>query len=567
MAFGWLRTLRGRLLGGLGLGVLSFLAAMAYNQAQLARIGASLDLVDRVYLPLANESARMIGLVERERAGAGSLDDALSDARSLLGGTPGLQPDGAERAALNATARQLDDVEAAVREWRAAAGTDTQASARSSLRNEILQLTTLVEGRIAAVSEKAASAQTRALRVSGALLGFAALLGGVLLWLTELALSPISALTEQVRQVAAGRRPGPLPAATIVEIDTLAGAFDQMVRAVDERDRNLHALSLYLRRVLDNIGAAVVVTEAGLVRMANPAARALWGAAEGARLPDPLGPLGEGRHDNLRLGDRLHDIVVRPFGEGGTIVVGEDVTERQRDRDRLARSERLALVGQMLAQVTHEVRNPLNAISLHAELLAEITVDEESRALLATIVAEIRRLETVTERYLDLARRRLPETAPEDAVLLARSVVALEEEALRRAGVRAEVTGGPLPPVETDGDTVRRALLNLVRNAAEAGARTIHVELEHVPDADGPGAVEIRVRDDGPGMEPAVAERVFEPFYSTRVRGTGLGLAIARQSLEDIGGTISCDTAPGRGTTFRIRLPVDSLSSTGQVVT
>ncbi len=561
MAIRWLRTLRGRLLGGLGLGVLSFLAAMAYNQAQLARIGASLELVDRVYLPLANESARMIGLVERERAGTGSLDDALTEARAIVAANGGLRPDGEERAALKAAARQLDDVEVAVRDWRAAAGSETQTAARTALRNEILQLTTLVEGRIAAVSEKAASAQTRALRVSGALLGFAALLGGVLLWLTGTALRPISALTEQVRQVAAGQRPRPLPTATIEEIDTLAGAFDQMVRAVDERDRNLNALSLYLRRVLDHIGAAVAVTESEVVRMTNPAARALWRLEEGTPLPAPLAALGEGRHENLRADDRLQDVVVRPFGERGTILVGEDVTERQRDRERLARSERLALVGQMLAQVTHEVRNPLNAISLHAELLAEVAIDDEARALLATIVAEIRRLEGVTERYLDLARRRLPETAPEDAVALARGVVALEEEALRRAGVRAEVVGGPVPLVETDGDTVRRALLNLLRNAAEAGAHRVRVIVEHVGDA-----VELVVVDDGPGMEPAVAERVFEPFYSTRARGTGLGLAIARQSLEDIGATITCASTPGAGTRFRIRLPLDNLSQPRQVV-
>ena len=563
MRIAWLRTLRGRLLGGLGIGVLGFLAAMAYNQAQLTRIGSALDLVDRVYLPLANQSARMIGLVERERAGTGSLDDALTDARTIVAASPTLPADEEERAALQAATQQLDDVEAAVREWRAAVGTDSQTSARTTLRNEILQLSTLVEGRLAGVSEKAASTQTRALRVSGALLGFAAFLGGVLLWLTGTALRPISALTDQVRQVAAGGRPGPLPHATIEEIDTLAAAFDHMVRAVDERDRNLSALSLYLRRVLDNIGAAVAVTESGVVRMTNPAARSLWGLEDGAPLPDPLGPLDPGRHENVRFGERLQDVVVGPFGERGTILVGDDVTERQRDRDRLARSERLALVGQMLAQVTHEVRNPLNAISLHAELLAEITADDEAHALLATITAEIHRLEGVTERYLDLARRRIPETAPEDPLAVARGVIALEEEALRRIGVTTEVVGEPVQPVETDGDTVRRALLNLVRNAAQAGARHIRV----IVYADASDAVEIAVEDDGPGMEPEVAERVFEPFYSTRARGTGLGLAIARQSLEDIGCSITCRTQVGAGTRFTIRIPLDSLSPMRHIVT
>lgn len=544
-------TLRGRLLGGLGLGVLTFLAAMAYNLAQLAEIGTSLDLVDRVYLPLAGESARMLGLVERERAGMGSLDGALGAAQAAMNVQSTTRPDSEERAALQAAALKLDEVNAAAQAWRTASGTPAEPGSRAELRTAILQLGTLVEGRIAAVSEKAAAAQTRALRVSGALLLFAAVLGALLLWLTGAALRPISALTEQARQVAAGSRPAPLPRSTLAEIDTLTNAFDRMVRAVDERDRSLHALSLYLRRVLDHIGAAVAVTERGVVAMANPAARALWGLKESAPLPHALGTLGHGRHENLTFGERLQDVEVRGFGEEGAILVGEDVTERQRDRERLARSERLALVGQMLAQVTHEVRNPLNAISLHAELLAEEISDPEARVLLSTIVTEVRRLESVTERYLDLARRRAPVTAPEDTAALVRSVAALEEESLRRAGVSITIRGEETPRVETDGDTIRRAVLNLLRNAAEAGAHNVWLSVRAVP-----GAVEVEVRDDGPGMEPSVVARIFEPFYSTRARGTGLGLAIVRQSLEDIHCSIRCDSTPGAGTRFLLRIPL-----------
>lgn len=561
MAWRWWRTLRGRLLGGLSAGVLGFLAAMLYNQAQLTEIGASLDVVDRVYLPLANQAARMVGLLERDRLGleptsgrgSGTVDAALEEARRVVA-TEGLHPDDEERAALKVAARQVDEVAQAVEAWRSAAGTDAQTEARRAVRDEILQLSTLVEGRLAAASEKAAAAQTRALRVSGALLALAVILAGVLLWSTGLALRPISALTAQVRRVASGERPQPLPTPTIIEIQTLAGAFDQMVRAVDERDRNLQALTLYLRRVLDNIGVGVLVVESSphgtRVRMANPAAAVLWGVAADDPLPSELANLGEGRHEDLAVGDRTHEVLVRPFGDGGALFVGEDVTDRRRDRERLARSERLALVGQMLAQVTHEVRNPLNAISLHAELLGEEEDPTEARALLSTIVGEIRRLEVVTERYLDLARRRLPETALEDPAAIARGVLALEEEALRRAGVVATLDAEAGILVETDGDTVRRALLNLLRNAAEAGAHAVVLGVHRTA-----GAVELSVQDDGPGMEPSVAERVFDPFYSTRARGTGLGLAIARQSLEDLGASIRCETKPGEGTTFRIRLP------------
>jgi signal transduction histidine kinase len=233
--------------------------------------------------------------------------------------------------------------------------------------------------------------------------------------------------------------------------------------------------------------------------------------------------------------------------------LGTAVEERDRARERLQRSERLALVGQLLAQVTHEVRNPLNAVSLHAELLGEEPLTDEARALLATITRELRRLEGVTERYLDLARRRDPELSTEDPVELAQEVVALEDEVLRRAEVAVEVRGPGGVRVEIDGNRVRRALLNLLRNAAEAGAHQIVVEV--TLDA---AQVAWTVSDDGPGIPPDVLDRLFDPFFTTKARGTGLGLAVTRQGIEDLGGTVTAACPAGGGARFEVRLPVHS---------
>jgi signal transduction histidine kinase len=417
------------------------------------------------------------------------------------------------------------------------------------LRDEVLQLGALSEARVSALSERTARAQAEAVRVSLLLAGLSVPLGAFLLWLAGTALQPVRSLTRQVRRLEAGERPGPVDVGGDDEIAGLAVAFDAMARAVDERDRNLQAVSLQLRRVLDSLLVAVLVVEADRVRVANPAAALLWGLAEGDALPVALGALPEGRHERVD-GERTREIVVAPFGEAGRIFVGEDLTERLRDRERLVRSERLALVGQLLAQVTHEVRNPLNAISLHAELLADELRATEQQALLATVVTEIRRLEAVTERYLDLARRRAPELAAEDPAALARSVVALEEERLRRLNVEVSVHAEEIGVAEIDGNVLRRALLNLVRNAAEAGAQHIRVEVERV------GArLVVRVGDDGPGLDAATAARVFDPFFSTKARGTGLGLAVTRQEIEDQGGSIEVRSELGAGTTFIIGLP------------
>lgn len=544
-----LQTLRGRLLLVLGTGLAALLVALAVNAYQLRTIGLSLEVVNRVYLPLAALSTRMGGQLDPSRDGAEAMARAVEEARKVVANAPH-PPDAEETAALGATRVRVDALTTAYQQWKLASPGDP--GPRVALRTEILQLNALVQTRISAVTVRTGRTQDAALRQAGVFVLVALVMSGALLYLAGAALEPVTRLTDQARQMAAGEKVAPIVLPGSDEIATLAGAFAQMAQAVDDRDRNLSALSLYLRRVLDSIGAAVAVAEGDKVRMANPPARALWQVDEDDPLPGWLGDLPEGRHEALRVEDRFHDVVVRPFGDGGRILVGEDTTERVRDRERLARSERLALMGQMLAQVTHEVRNPLNAMSLHAELLGDELDSDEARAVLGVIIGEIRRLEQVTGRYLDLARRRPTERSPEDPVLLARAVVALEEAPLTRSRVVASVEGEPGTTVDIDGNVLRQALLNLLRNAAEAGARHVVVAV-----AIGPHSLTCSVTDDGPGMTPEVAARVFDPFYTTRPRGTGLGLAITRQAVEDIDGQIECITAPGEGCSFRITLPLE----------
>ncbi|RME20216.1 MAG: hypothetical protein D6798_20925 [Deltaproteobacteria bacterium] len=290
---------------------------------------------------------------------------------------------------------------------------------------------------------------------------------------------------------------------------------------------------------------------------ANPAARAAWGLEEGDPLPDALARLEPGRHEQVALPnqpDRLFDIEVVPFGDSGRLVVGEDVTRRVRDRERLARSERLALVGQMLAQITHEVRNPLNAMSLHAELLdeelADLGDDSEARAMLQTISEELSRLERVTARYLDLSRRREPELAPTNPTALVEGVLRTDEELWRRAGARVRLDGEVGGVVELAADTLRRALHNVVRNAVEAGAHEIVVHVARQGER-----LRVTVDDDGPGIGSEDLRRVFDPFFTTKVKGTGLGLAISRQELEEAGGSLVAESVEGGGSRFVLELP------------
>ncbi len=230
----------------------------------------------------------------------------------------------------------------------------------------------------------------------------------------------------------------------------------------------------------------------------------------------------------------------------------------QRER-RLLQMERLATVGRMSAQVAHEIRNPLNALSLNAELL-EDEIDQleeparaEARETLRQLQAEIDRLAAVTEGYLSLARPPDPERVPADLGELVQRVVAFLADELAGAGIEIEIELQPdLPPVPMDADQVRQVLLNLVRNAMEAlpDGGTVRIAVARAE-----GGVALRVTDGGAGVDPAIREQVFDPLVTSKERGTGLGLAIVRQIVVAHGGTVDFESEVGEGTTFQIVLP------------
>ena len=595
------RSIRTRILAAFVLSLATFTGALGYGLVQLRSIGEGLAAIDAAYVPLTGVAAELELLVRQmdrtydrlaredaprpptsTRSQADLYDTPMADAlrrgRSTAATALDHVGDPDERAAIAQAIDLLDELDSqrqaysvAFQSW-ATAATDATGdkshsgrsladldSRRAELAFQVGQLSDLLERRMETVSARTVRAQTRAFAVSGTLAALAVLLATFLAGVALFSLRPIELLTGQVQRLAAGDYAGRVDVRASDEVGLLAREFNAMAEAVAERDRRLveraealDRLSLRLRQVLDTIHAGLVVAERGSAEMVNPAAEALWSVRPGEALPAPLASLEPGRYQALTLGRRAFDVEVVPFGARGSLIVGEDVTERNRDRDRLARSERLALVGQMLAQITHEVRNPLNAMSLHAELLAEDLEDPEARSLMATITSEISRLEALTARYLELSRGRRPELTLADPFELVREVIRLEQPGLERAGVTAEVRGERLGVVEMDADAMRRALRNVFRNAVEAGARTIDVALARDPDQ-----VRIAVSDDGPGLDEDQLEAIFEPFFTTKSRGTGLGLAISRQELEDVGGYIRCESAPGKGSRFVLAVPVN----------
>lgn len=262
-------------------------------------------------------------------------------------------------------------------------------------------------------------------------------------------------------------------------------------------------------------------------------------------------PVPEGADDELGLLAREFNAMARKLAE----------RERQlaEKTQELLRSERLAAVGKLAAQITHEIRNPLSSLSLNAELLQEQlelgAVDRaEARALLEAMAREVDRLTEVTEQYLRFARMPKPTLETVDLGDAIDELVTFMGPELSRAGVEIKRDDAPgAPRVRADASQLRQVLLNLLRNAREAAGRGGHVRIETRGGAGGMG--EIVVADDGPGIAPELRQRIFEPFFTTKEGGTGLGLALVQQIVLEHAGELRCESETGRGTRMIVALP------------
>jgi nitrogen fixation/metabolism regulation signal transduction histidine kinase len=591
------RSIRHRILVSFVLALITFASTVGYGLHQLSAIGRELDAVNGGFLPMSKVGVELTALVRQldrdhdrfARTGSqnvaarrantalyrASIDDAVTRGRTAAdAAATGLShPDDLE--VLGRIESVLDELDEqtlsyvdAVDEWLN--HTDDADPLRSQLladldrRRQALaagaDLTqALVDGQISQISRRAARAQNRALVISGILGVLSLLFASVMAGLALVSLRPINSLIQQVQRVAAGDLTGRVHLQTQDEMGLLAQEFNAMAEAVAERDKALveraqvlERLQGRLQKVLDTISAGLLVVEDGVVEMRNPAALGLWSIEPGAALPDWLSQLGHGHHECVEADGKLYEMVAVPFGEGGTLIIGEDVTERLAVRKRLMRSERLALVGRMLAQITHEVRNPLNAMSLNAELLADEVDGSEAKAMLGTITSEIGRLEALTGRYLHLSRPRVPEMTTVSPWRLIDELVESEAAALEQAGVEVNLRGETNGTATIDADAVARAVRNLIRNATEAGAKAIDILI-----GGSDSQVSITVSDDGPGLTGRQADQAFDPFFTTKARGTGLGLAISRQELEEIAGSLDHDHTYTSGARFTITVPLD----------
>ena len=236
------------------------------------------------------------------------------------------------------------------------------------------------------------------------------------------------------------------------------------------------------------------------------------------------------------------------------------LTRLQGAQAELVVAERMATVGRLSLKVAHEVRNPIAAIELNAELVGDLVkerggVDMEEAATLVTAIREqVNALDAITEEYLAFARFPRPQYDEDSVNEMVAALVEFVRPVAARQGSSVEATTDQtVPPMAIDRTLLRQAILNLVKNGLEALGRggSLTVSTRRVDDH-----VEVAIRDTGPGIALDVGKRLFEQFFTTKPQGTGLGLYISRQIIEEHGGTLRWESAPGAGTTFTASLPI-----------
>jgi two-component system nitrogen regulation sensor histidine kinase NtrY len=422
------------------------------------------------------------------------------------------------------------------------------------------------------------------------------------LLISRIVIGPVRNVQRAMSRAAIGDLEVRLPVHSGDELGTMADAFNRMVgelatskrdvedyshnleamvatrtRALRESEADLLDLKNRLATVIANVATGVISLDAdGHIETFNERASqilAVSADARGRRLEEVLEGdacriaelveavrKGASHREEAQLvcqlprGRRTLSVVATALpGDGrtlGTVVVCEDLTE-------ILATQRLGAWKEAVERVIHEIKNPLTPVGLAAETLRSAHAHDRARfeelfpsaiEMVLSSVHDLKELIAEFGRFSRLPEVRLERCRPNDLVRSALTPYAQGPEA---PVVRLDLAEG-LPEIQADADQLKRVLLNVVNNALEAMERRAG-EI-HVTTRAEEREVVVAVADQGPGVEDV--ERIFEPYYTTKVKGTGLGLAIARQIVEEHRGRITVESRIGRGTTVSIRIPL-----------
>ena len=260
------------------------------------------------------------------------------------------------------------------------------------------------------------------------------------------------------------------------------------------------------------------------------------------------------RKDGTKFPASISFSVSQVNGELYFTGIVSDLTETKILQDRILRSERLAALGQFIAEITHEIKNPLMMIGGFARQLIQKTKDDQTLSKLKIIADEVQRLEELLNELRGYYISRALKVEEVDITVLLNEIYGLVKRDCERKGIEIDFKKEGIPlSVKGDKDKLKQVFLNLAKNAIEAMEQGGKLVIKNRLVGD---HVEISISDNGCGIPEENREKIFSPFFTTKRQGTGLGLNISKKIIEDHeGGSITLESEERKGTTFKVTLP------------
>ncbi|GJL45639.1 signal transduction histidine-protein kinase AtoS [Citrobacter farmeri] len=370
---------------------------------------------------------------------------------------------------------------------------------------------------------------------------------------------------------------------TPAQLPNLPGELGQISRSVNALAQTLRETKTLNDLIIENAADGVIaIDRQGDVTTMNPAAEMITGYTLNELVGQPYATLFSDPHfaspvlDTLAHGtehlaqevsfparDRTIELSVttsrihNPNGELiGALVIFSDLTARKETQRRLAQTERLATLGELMAGVAHEVRNPLTAIRGYVQIIRQQTSLPVHQEYLSVVLKEIDSINRVIQQLLDFSR---PRQSQWQQVLLN----SLIEETLilvQTSGVQARIAFNveqdkELPAIVADRELLKQVILNILINAVQAISSCGEIRIRTLSYSATQQAVIIE--DNGCGIDIALQKKIFDPFFTTKASGTGLGLALSQRIINAHQGDIHVASMPGCGATFTLILPIN----------
>ena len=365
---------------------------------------------------------------------------------------------------------------------------------------------------------------------------------------------------------------------------------EELKRTITEKEE----VKNYLRNILESLTTGVIVTDnAGWITTLNKWTEMFFNIAQdevtGKHIRVLFGDLKDldrnafsyadhftdaGKKVNMK--DRIVEIFASPMRAEHGEIVGEvfilrDITRVEKLEEMAKRTEKLIAMGEMAANIAHEMRNPLGSIELFASLLIKDMKDKRHEGRLSQIVTSVKNMDNKISNLLLFTTQKHPMIRKVNLHRIVKEVLQFSDPIIKQEDISLSVKySGIEPYVSGDAEMLKQVFLNILLNAIQAmtdgGRLGIETVVSPLCLEDGVRSVEVRISDTGVGITRDNLKKIFDPFFSTKERGSGLGLAIVHNIVHAHNGSIDVESREREGTVFSITLPLFQQARKSEVI-